>query len=206
MRAETRPRKRAQQDRSRLTVDAILAAAARVLVDVGYDRASTKRIAAEASISIGSLYQYFPTKEAVVAELMDRHVTTVWRLLQDEIARFIGTDLDTAVRGVVKAFLLAQNVDPRLRRVFIEQVPRIGRLDRMSEIEERAVDLARAYFATRHGEVKRPDLEVAARVVVRAIAHLTYDALIRSAGKDEAVWAAEISALVCAYLRMPASR
>jgi len=206
VRAETRPRKRAQQDRSRLTVDAILAAAARVLVDVGYDRASTKRIAAEASISIGSLYQYFPTKEAVVAELMDRHVTTVWRLLQDEIARFIGTDLDTAVRGVVKAFLLAQNVDPRLRRVFIEQVPRIGRLDRMSEIEERAVDLARAYFATRHGEVKRPDLEVAARVVVRAIAHLTYDALIRSAGKDEAVWAAEISALVCAYLRMPASR
>jgi AcrR family transcriptional regulator len=201
VRAETRPRKRAKQDRSRGTVEAILAAAARVLVDVGYDRASTKRIAAEAALSIGSLYQYFPTKEAVVAELMDRHITTVWRALQAEIARYVAADLDTAVRGIVRAFFHAQSVDIRLRRVFIEQVPRVGRLDRMTEIEEHAVDLARAYFATRPAEIAGPNLDLAARVVVRAIAHLTYDALVRPAGKDEEMWIDEIAKLAFAYLR-----
>jgi AcrR family transcriptional regulator len=60
----TNPRKLASQERSRLTVDALLEATARILVKDSYDRASTNRIADAAGVSIGSLYQYFPSKEA----------------------------------------------------------------------------------------------------------------------------------------------
>jgi AcrR family transcriptional regulator len=63
-RTRTNPRKLASQERSRVTVDALLGATARILVKDCYDRASTNRIAHLAGVSIGSLYQYFPSKEA----------------------------------------------------------------------------------------------------------------------------------------------
>ena len=74
---QTNPRKSASQERSRSTVDALLEATARVLVKEGYDRASTNRIAEVAGVSIGSLYQYFPNKEALVAAVIDRHTEQV---------------------------------------------------------------------------------------------------------------------------------
>ena len=69
----TNPRKSASQKRSQATVQALLDATARVLTREGYDRASTNRIAATAGVSVGSLYQYFPNKEALVAALVARH-------------------------------------------------------------------------------------------------------------------------------------
>src|SRR5487761_943127 len=73
----TNPRKLASQERSRATVDALLEATTRVLIKEGYDRASTNRIAEVAGVSIGSLYQYFPSKEALVAAVIDRHTQEI---------------------------------------------------------------------------------------------------------------------------------
>src|SRR6516165_7192502 len=73
----TNPRKLASQERSRLTVEALIEATARILTKDGYDRASTNRIAEAAGVSIGSLYQYFPSKEALVAGVIDRHTQEV---------------------------------------------------------------------------------------------------------------------------------
>jgi AcrR family transcriptional regulator len=56
----TNPRKLPTQDRSKETVEAILQATAIVLKREGYDRASTRRVAEVAGVSVGSLYQYFP--------------------------------------------------------------------------------------------------------------------------------------------------
>ena len=65
----TTPRKRPRQERSKATVDTILEATARVLKKQGFDGLSTNAVAAQAGVSIGSLYQYFPNKEALVAKL-----------------------------------------------------------------------------------------------------------------------------------------
>ena len=78
-RPRTTPRKKPRQERSVATVDAILDATARVLCTTGYDRASTNRIALAAGVSVGSLYQYFPSKEALVAALAARHMATMTR-------------------------------------------------------------------------------------------------------------------------------
>jgi len=72
----TTPRKLPQQDRSKVTVDAILTATARI-DSRRYDRATTNRIAELAGVSIGSLYQYFPSKEALVTSLAEQHVNTM---------------------------------------------------------------------------------------------------------------------------------
>ncbi|MEL6960466.1 MAG: TetR/AcrR family transcriptional regulator [Pseudomonadota bacterium] len=65
-------RKAPVQARSKATVDAIISAAARILLDAGYDKSSTNKISDLAGVSIGSLYEYFPGKEAIYAELRRR--------------------------------------------------------------------------------------------------------------------------------------
>jgi AcrR family transcriptional regulator len=190
----TKPRKRAQQARSRATVDEILAAAAEVLVTVGYDRASTKRIAAAAGLSIGSLYQYFPSKEAVVAALLDRHIAGQFAVLEAEAQAMVATPLPKAAQRLVTAFFSAQQVDRRLRRVFIEEVPRAIQRKRLAEIEARAVQLVRGFVDGDGGDFR-------ALVIVRAVQHLTYAALVDDAGYDETVWQKELTRLVLRYLQ-----
>ena len=69
---KTAPRKRPTQERSREMVETILEATARVLVKDGFERTTTNRVAEAAGVSVGSLYQYFPSKEALVATLVER--------------------------------------------------------------------------------------------------------------------------------------
>mgnify|MGYP003597153915 FL=1 len=71
--ASGNPRKEPKQSRARVTVEAILEATAHILTEGGYDALTTNHVAKRAGVSIGSLYQYYPSKEALVGELMDRH-------------------------------------------------------------------------------------------------------------------------------------
>src|SRR5215471_21205054 len=68
------PRRAPSQSRSRDTVEAIVEAAAQVFERHGYAAGTTNRIAERAGVSIGSLYQYFPNKDAIVMELARRHI------------------------------------------------------------------------------------------------------------------------------------
>src|SRR5688572_18416822 len=97
-RPRTTPRKRPRQERSKATRDALLEATARVLKKQGFDRASTNRIAEEAGVSIGSLYQYFPSKESLVAALVERHVDEMMTLLEAALVRVAGAPIPVAVR------------------------------------------------------------------------------------------------------------
>ena len=72
--SSTKPRKLPQQDRSRVTVQAILEATTHILTEEGYEKANTNRIAERAGVSIGSLYQYFPNKESLLTALIEQHV------------------------------------------------------------------------------------------------------------------------------------
>jgi AcrR family transcriptional regulator len=173
----TRPRKEPRQERARVTVDAILSATARLLVKDGYDRASTNRIALAAGVSVGSLYQYFPSKEAFVAALIERHSAEMVQYLEDRAAKLPpDTPLRDVVREVVRAMIEAHRVDPKLHRVLMEQVPRVGALKRLSELDERALLLIRAYLETRRAEVRPKNLKLAAfllATLVEGVSHGT---------------------------------
>ena len=68
------PRKSPRQERSRRTVARILDAATHVFHERGYSAATTNDIAVEAGVSVGSLYQYFPNKDALLVALMEQHI------------------------------------------------------------------------------------------------------------------------------------
>jgi AcrR family transcriptional regulator len=129
MRAKpTNPRKRPVQARSKQTVAAIVQATAQVLMSDGYDRATTNRVAEKAGVSIGSLYEYFPNKEALVAELASAHIQE----LEERVDTVLGNSNNQAPASVVAALIRAgidaHRVNPELHKVLVEQVPRIGAL------------------------------------------------------------------------------
>ena len=136
------PRKLPKQARSKATVDAILIAAARVLVKEGFDHASTNRIAEVAGVSIGSLYQYFPSKDAIVAALMQKHVEDTIASVGQEFARVATLPLEPAARSMVDLMLAAHAVDPDLHKALMEQVPHGHTLDHAVAIEQKFIDLA----------------------------------------------------------------
>lgn len=72
--------------RSRQTVERILDAAAHIFGELGYRAATTNDIAATAGISIGSLYQYFPNKDALLVALADRHLEQMATMLDPVLA------------------------------------------------------------------------------------------------------------------------
>lgn len=71
------PRKQPRQARSKAMVATILEAAVRILIKGGYEAATTIAIAEKAGISVGSLYQYFPNKESIVATLVEDHARQI---------------------------------------------------------------------------------------------------------------------------------
>src|ERR1043165_9692638 len=97
----TSPRKHASQERSRATVDALVEATARILVREGFDKASTNYIAATAGVSVGSLYQYFPSKEALVGAVIDRHNQQVGRVVRGVLAQVQSLPLKKGVRKLI---------------------------------------------------------------------------------------------------------
>src|SRR5262245_56101297 len=164
-RPQTSPRKKASQERSRLTVDALLEATARVLLKDGYDGASTNRIAAAAGVSIGSLYQYFPSKEALVAAVIERHTQELSEVVLDALRNVSDRPLDIGARALITAAIDAHRVDPKLHRVLAEQVPRIGRLENIDAVERNARTLVRAYLEGHRREIEAADLDLAAFIL-----------------------------------------
>ena len=130
------PRKSASQERSRLTVNTIGEATARVLMKEGYDRASTNKIAAVAGVSIGSLYQYFPNKEALVAAVSERHSHEVLQLMRASLVKVAARPIEVAAREFVSVAIDGHRVNPKLHRVLAEQIPRIGTLKNVEAINQ----------------------------------------------------------------------
>jgi AcrR family transcriptional regulator len=202
----TKPRKSPSQKRSQLTVAALLKATAHILVKEGYESASTNKIAEAAGVSIGSLYQYFPTKEALVAEVIDRHMQEMMQLLHAAVDRVRQAPLEVATRELVRVMIDAHRVDPRLHRAIVEQVPRVGRLDNIRAIDREAYALIRAYLEAHRDELGVADLDVASFVCVATVEALTHAAVVNRPDvlSDKAgIFTDEVTRLVVGYLRGP---
>jgi AcrR family transcriptional regulator len=197
----TSPRKSPRQDRAQETVEAILEATAHILIAEGYDRASTNKIARRAGVSIGSLYQYFPSKEALVAALIDRHLSEANEVLAQMLPGLAEAPLGVAVRTLMSAMLRMHQHNPKLHQVLYEQVPRVGKLKRIEELEEQAAALVLPYLEARRKEVRPKNLELATFVITRAAQATTHALAFDTTHRfDDAEAVEELSNLVIRYL------
>ena len=200
-RPRTSPRKQPRQQRSQATVEAILDATARVLCSTGYDHASTNRVALAAGVSVGSLYQYFPSKEALVAALAERHIAHMTLLVKTKLAEVAGAPLAVAVRTMIDAMFAAHAVNPRLHKVLIEQVPRVGRLERVMGVEREVEALVAALLEGRRDDVRPTRLGPAAFVLCRVVEGVTHAAVLAELEEPRArEVAGELTDMVLRYL------
>jgi len=174
----TKPRKDASQERSRATVDALLEATARILVREGFDRASTNRIADVAGVSIGSLYQYFPSKEALVAAVVERHQQDIRQVIQGELEKAAMLPIEQGVRMLVAVAVKSHRIAPKLHRVLAEQIPRVGTLEKVETFNRENFALFRSYLESRKSELRVKNLELAAFLCVTSIEAVTHNAVL----------------------------
>jgi AcrR family transcriptional regulator len=201
----TKPRKVATQQRSRAMVDALIEATARILVKEGFDKASTNRIAALAGVSVGSLYQYFPSKEALVAAVIERHQQEIMQMVRRELAGVLAEPVDKAVRKLVTVAVKAHRVDPRLHRVLAEQIPRVGELEKLETFNRENFTLFSTYLERHRDELRIDDVGLASYVCVTTIEALTHNAVLHYSAvlTDEMMEALidEAARLVTGYLK-----
>ncbi|GAA1072154.1 TetR/AcrR family transcriptional regulator [Pseudonocardia sp. UM4_GMWB1] len=184
-------------------VERIVAAGRDVLVTRGYDGASTNRIAAAAGVSPGSLYQYFPDKDAVLTEVLDRYLDAmearVSRAFLDSVAAAgPGAGTAPAVRATLEALLDTFGEEPDLLRVIVEQLPRSPG-GRRAAFAGRIDDLVTTVLLTR-GAGDTDAARAAAWTVVRTVEHLTTGFVLERPGFARAVVVDELTALVAGYL------
>jgi AcrR family transcriptional regulator len=206
---QTRPRKSASQERSRSTVDALVEATTRILIKEGYDRASTNRIAEVAGVSIGSLYQYFPSKEALVAAVVDRHSEELSAVTRSALVKMAARPIEAAAREFVSVAIDAHRVNPKLHGVLAEQIPRVGRLENIEANVRDGYALVRGYLEAHCEEIDVADLDLAAFVVVTVVEALTHAAVLRRpdilADDKAKQFVDDATRLIVGYLR-PSSR
>lgn len=159
------PRRKPRQVRAELTRDRILTAAAHVFAEHGYAAGTTNRIAERARVSIGSLYQYFPNKDAILAELVVRHIDRGSWDQAEQLDLAPGT-LEPVVRALVRDAIDNHRDDPRLLRIMIEEAQFSQELrDTVIRHGEQRVAQVRDLFA-RHPDVHVRNLDTAAELIV----------------------------------------
>lgn len=206
--AKIRPRKKPSQRRSRETFDAILDATARILVSRGWARTTTNHVAERAGVSIGTLYEWFPGKEALATALVERHLDRAEALLAARAEQLAGAGelslLELASR-LVDAMIALHEDDPKLHRALFEEVPHGAAVRaRVRGLEDRlALLLGEALLAS--PRVKAPDPRLAARVVVDVLEATTHRWATDTRGDpvSREVLHDELTRLIAGYLATP---
>ena len=150
-------------------VETILDATARILVEQGFSGTTTNRVAERAGISVGSLYQYFPSREALVAAVAQRYSETMKASLEALLVQTQADDLKTALNRLLRCITDVHAVDPDLSRILATELPRLGNMEWRKEISLRAIAIAEALLISHQKELRDGlDLESAAFVVAKA--------------------------------------
>jgi AcrR family transcriptional regulator len=190
------PRKRPAQERSKETVRAILEAAARILRKDGYEGTNVNRVAELAGVSVGSLYQYFPSKEALVAEVARDLAERTIAVFQEGIVDLAFLPMREAAHGVIVRAVRALRLDPRLREVILEQMP--ADVFDTRDFDAMLEDALSLYFEFHAATIRPKNIRLAIAILrasVEAVAKVT-----STRGDPEEEVVAELAHLVYAYI------
>src|SRR5215831_6874257 len=196
------PRKTARQERSRATVEALLEATADILTRHGYATLTTNRIAERAGVNIASLYQYFPGKEAIVAELRRRHGADQRAALRQVLGEHTTGKLESTIRTLVSVGVAGHAHAPRLHRVFTEEIPALGYRD-IAAIDAPIFEAMRRFLQEADVDVR--DVDLALWIIATASGAVLHRAAVeRPDDLSNGVIAEELITLLCRYLRRQA--
>lgn len=198
--ANTR-RNKPHQARSRATVEVILDATVRIFETEGSDAATTSRIAEVAGVSVGTLYQYFGNRDAILDALQDREFERALAMMQRVLANPDGAPDRAVARAVVEELFRLYRAAPALHRVLALEGLRVTPTERVQAFDARVVGAIKAFLLHARPRIRRTDVDAAAFVVYQSVRAAMLAYLIEApAGVGEAALVDELSDLVVRYL------
>ncbi|MFZ4072035.1 MAG: TetR/AcrR family transcriptional regulator [Caulobacterales bacterium] len=170
-----RPRKpqvrQAQQARSKATVHAIVEASARILAEDSWAALNTNAIAQRAGVSVGSIYEYFPDKQAIVDVILDQHLSKGEGMLAEAARNLKGVhDVGVLVAALVHGFVQVHSDNPRLHRALSSEAELSkAQRQRVSALRNGVIMLVAEALS---GQVDKPSLKATLLVdTADALAH-----------------------------------
>jgi AcrR family transcriptional regulator len=163
------PRKSPVQARSTASVDAILKATVQVLLRVGKEKLTTTRVAARAGVSVGTLYQYFPNKSALLRAALKLHVEEILAEVDKVSVAQRGQPVEQMVEALVVASLAVKMRDPKKGRALYAVSSDVEGAKIAADAEARAKD-ALVVLLKSAPEMLKTDLQLMATVLQSIIA------------------------------------
>jgi len=191
--------RRPKQRRSRATVAIIIEDGARILAENGWAAFNTNSVAARAGVSVGSVYEYFADKQALIDAIADRHLLTGEKLLELASTQLSEkAQLEEIADSLIRGFVYVHEADPRLHRVLSSEVP-------LSESVRHRVQLLRLGIidaVSKALSYHLPEPGIAAQVLVDTADAVTHRWLIEDDGALAAPdrLTTEIKKMFSAYL------
>lgn len=182
-----------------MMVERIVDGGLEVLLRDGYDAFSTNRVAAEARISPGSLYQYFPNKAAIIDAVIDRH----WEAVADQVAAALierlGQVGPNMLREAITALVDVLEANAGLLRVILEELPARPHLERRHVLERRVRELAASYLAARPELTRSTDHARTAWALVLTMEHLATRFVLEPPGFSKEDFVEEVVLMLSGY-------
>jgi AcrR family transcriptional regulator len=203
-RALEAPRNQPRQSRSRVTVSVILDAAVRIFEQEGSDAATTSRIAEVAGVSVGTLYQYFGNRDAILAALQNREFERASAMLEGVLASSSGVAGRDVAHAVITELFKLYRAAPALHRVLAVEGLRVTPTERVLAFDARAVGAIKAFLAFAGAGIRRDNVDAAAFVVYQSVRAVMLAYLFeRPSGIDDPTLTVELADLVERYLVEP---
>lgn len=195
----TRRRKQPSQERSIELVEAILQAAIRVLEREGGPRFTTIRVAEAAGVSVGSLYQYFPNKHAILFELQRREWAETATLLETLLADATHPVADR-LHATMRAFFHSECAEAPLRLALADAAASYRDSPEAQEHRERSAAMVQRFVAAAAPRASRSERQLAVELLFATMSALGKDVSERGlAAREVDRWAAATSDMLLAY-------
>lgn len=163
----TEPRKQPRQGRAKVTVDAILEATERVLAERGLEATSTTEVAEIAGVSVGTLYQYFPNKQSLVAAVIEARLDRDLAAIDEALVRARPLPLREGLQTLARTQMHLYGNEPALYREMVAALAEVERTRRVEVIIEHTTAGLAALLDARRDEHDHRDPELAAWVMIQ---------------------------------------
>ncbi|MDE0853818.1 MAG: TetR/AcrR family transcriptional regulator [Nevskia sp.] len=195
-------RKKPTQQRSQQAVEALIQATGQVIAEHGLDGLTTIKVAARAGISIGSLYQYFENKEALLAALQDRLTRELSDLVNRTAPPLLNADIETIVRSLL---LAAFDFFESEQGLYLELLRNWYRLDiarGLHHFEQNMLEVTRAYLIAHARDLRLGNVPAQTFVVINSVVFtlLRYLSLPQRPLFDRAQLIEELTVLIARYV------
>ncbi|WP_212511669.1 TetR/AcrR family transcriptional regulator [Acinetobacter seifertii] len=196
-----KPRKSPVQARSTATIEVLHEATIQVLLKEGIVKCNTTRIAERAGVSVGSIYQYYPNRDSLLAAVLQRHLDSVAEKIEELCLKYEKTSIKTLISALVDEIILAKLSNPEESKALYAISGERGGLDLSKRMNDRML-AAVSNLLESASDIEFDDSQIVAEFVLGAIMGLIRRVLENQVtDKVEQVLDSHLKLMVVAYLK-----